>query len=121
MNYKLFGIIECPRRARITTTSGFLRLQQPQLIDGKNNHTHFARWFFMPPPGVEIPLILFKSHVGNGFVFDAPRGGCVLNYFSSFFLVFPPLLVNLILISFFLKFRFNALEIEDQTRYEAYR
>jgi len=43
----------------------------------------------MPPPGVEIPLILFKSHVGHGFVFDAPGGGCALNYSSSFFLVFP--------------------------------
>jgi len=43
----------------------------------------------MPPPGVEIPLILFKSHVGHGFAFDAPHGGCALNYSSSFFLVFP--------------------------------
>jgi len=28
----------------------------------------------MPLPGVEISLILFKSHVGHGFIFDAPGG-----------------------------------------------
>src|SRR3989344_1226652 len=39
----------------------------------------------MPLPGVEIPRILFKSHVGHGFSFDAPKGGCALNYSSSFF------------------------------------
>ena len=43
----------------------------------------------MPRPGVEIPLILFKSHIGHGFVCYAPGGGCALNYSSRFFLVFP--------------------------------
>jgi len=34
----------------------------------------------MPLPGVEISLILFKSHVGHGFVFDAPSGTFPLAY-----------------------------------------
>jgi len=42
---------------------------------------------------VEIPLILFKSHVGHGFSFDAPGGDCALNYSSSFFLFFPLFIV----------------------------
>ena len=36
----------------------------------------FTLHYITPPPRVEIPRILFKSHVGHGFVFDAPRGGC---------------------------------------------
>jgi len=48
----------------------------------------------MPPLEVEIPPILFKSHVGHGFIFDAPSRICPSGKFGNFkyLLAFLPLL-----------------------------